>query len=227
MVHDHQRPAACTERMYLAAQARERGLGREQVLRGDAPHGDDQRRRHELDLPLEVAAALQRLLRLRVAIARRPALEHVGDVDVLALEAERFQHRGEQLPGAADERLTLAVLIGTRGLADEHPAGLRIADAEHRLGAGLVQRAARALGHQRTQRLPPEPGLDAGARHRRHLKRVCSGRQRRRRQCCVSGRTPHVDVHAERGKVRELATVGHLQTASGRGARPSSARWPP
>ena len=40
----------------------------------------------------------------RVAVARRPALQDVGDVDVLAGEPDPVEQLVEQLAGAADER---------------------------------------------------------------------------------------------------------------------------
>ena len=60
------------------------------------------------------------LVGLRVAVARRPALDDVGDVDLVARQADRLDDPGQQLPGAADERLALPVLVLARRLADEH-----------------------------------------------------------------------------------------------------------
>ena len=42
-------------------------------------------------------------------------------------------------PGAADEGQALAVLLGARGLADEHQVGVGVAGAEDDLGAGLAR----------------------------------------------------------------------------------------
>ncbi len=112
------------------------------------------------------------LLRARVAIARRTALQDIGDVDLLALQPDGGQHAVQQLPGAADEGLTRAVLVRPRGLADQHQACLAVADPEDGLGAGLAQAAGAAAGHGRGQGLPiqvPESasragGVGAGAR---------------------------------------------------------------
>ena len=57
------------------------------------------------------------------------------------------------LPERPDERQTLPVLLGARALADEHEVGMRIAHAEHDLGAAGVGQLApftrgRLLGDQ-------------------------------------------------------------------------------
>ena len=64
-------------------------------------------------------------VRLGVAIARRPALDHVRDVHIRPRQADRFDDLGEQLPRASDERLALDVFIRARRLADEHEPRLR------------------------------------------------------------------------------------------------------
>src|SRR5438105_548534 len=61
-----------------------------------------------LDLLVEEVAARVHLGLLRVAIARRPALDDVGDVDVAPVETHRFEQAREQLPGRSHEGLALA-----------------------------------------------------------------------------------------------------------------------
>ena len=60
----------------------------------------------------EVGLAGLDLQRLRVAVARRARLQHVGDEDLLAREPDLVQQLVEQLAGAADEGQALAVLFG-------------------------------------------------------------------------------------------------------------------
>src|SRR5579863_6894107 len=105
MVGDDQRNALGTEPMHLAAQAADRRVGLEQVLSRDAANREDQQRLEQLELALQVGAAVRRFLGARIAIARRAALEHVGDVHGFAWMPHRAQHGIEQLTGAADERL--------------------------------------------------------------------------------------------------------------------------
>ena len=88
---------------------------------------------------------------LRRAILRRPALHHIADVDVGALDRDAFlrrrafDHLREQLSGAADERKALLIFIGAGAFADEHQPGLLVARSEDDLVARLVQPAARAI----------------------------------------------------------------------------------
>jgi hypothetical protein len=84
------------------------------------------------------------LVGLRVAVPRRPRLEHVGDEDVVAREPDLLQELVEELSGAADEREALLVLVHPGRLTDEHEVGVGIARAEDDLGPRLRQRAARA-----------------------------------------------------------------------------------
>ena len=81
----------------------------------------------QLDLTEEVRLAGLDLLRLRVAIARRAALEHVRDVDVRARQSDPVQELLEQLAGLADEGNALLILVVAGRLADEHHLGVRVA----------------------------------------------------------------------------------------------------
>ena len=98
----------------------------------------------QLDLAEEVALAGVDLLGLRVAVAGRAALEDIGDEHVVAGQADPAEQLAEQLPGGADERHALLVLVEPRRLADEHQVGGRRARAEDDLRARLRERAARA-----------------------------------------------------------------------------------
>ena len=77
------------------------------------------------DLSLQVRQALRDLFRLRIAVVRRPALQHVGDEHLLALQSDAAQHRIEQSTRPAHEGLTLAVFVCTGRLAHHEPAGGR------------------------------------------------------------------------------------------------------
>ncbi len=99
----------------------------------------------QLDLLIEEVAARIDLERLGIAVARRPALDDVGDVDVAPVEPGRFEQRGEQASGRPDERLALPVLVLTGRLAHGHDPRRHGPVAGHRLGAREVQRARRAL----------------------------------------------------------------------------------
>ena len=79
------------------------------------------------------------LLRERVAISRRPALEDVRDEDVCARQLDAREELVEQLPRLPDERDALLILVETRRLADEHQVGVRAPGAEHDLRAALAR----------------------------------------------------------------------------------------
>src|SRR5262245_15268691 len=139
-----------------AAQPRNRVERAEQRLRAELAERDDHLRFDDVDLPEQKRLARLDFVGLRIAVARRAALDHVRDVDVLALEIDRFDDLGQQLTGAADEWNPLNIFIGARSLTDEHQIGFGIADAEHDLRAAQrVQFAACAVA---------DVGADGGER---------------------------------------------------------------
>ena len=81
------------------------------------------------------------------AVGRGTALQHIGDVDVLAGQPGDGQKLVEVLAGGAHERLALQILVLARSLADDEHPGLGIAHPEHRLRAAIAQGAAAAGGH--------------------------------------------------------------------------------
>ncbi len=132
--------------MRATTQAADRLFGPEQIVCRDPPDRKDQARLDQRDLAVQKRLTGGGLLGVRVAVARWPALDDVGDVDLIAPEPDRLEHGVEQLPGAPDERLSLAILVGARRLADHHQARLPVADAKNGLGPGLVQIAGLAAG---------------------------------------------------------------------------------
>src|SRR4051794_37168709 len=108
-----------------------------QQLRREVPERRDHTRLDQLHLFLQVGPARVDLLRLRVAVAGRPALEDVRDEDVLALQADAVQQLAEQPSGPSDEGQSLAVLLSTGSLPDEDQVGVGVARAEHHPGACL------------------------------------------------------------------------------------------
>ena len=144
------------------------GLPVEQ-LRREVAERRDELRLDQLDLPEEVRLARLDLVGLRIAVPRRAALDHVGDVDVGALEADPGEQLLEQLPRLADEGDALLVLVEARRLADEHQLGVGVPRAEHDLRPPLGEPAARAGGNRLLERgelLAPLLGDLDGNRHR-------------------------------------------------------------
>src|SRR5690606_30604208 len=87
------------------------------------------------DLAKDERPARSGLVRLRLAISRRAAAVDVADRNLLTLEAHRDDDVGKQFPGPSDKRESLLVLIGSRGLADEHQIGLEVTRRVHDLRA--------------------------------------------------------------------------------------------
>ncbi len=127
-------------------------------LRREVAERRDHLRANELDLAEEVRLAQLDLVGLGVAVSRRAALEDVRDVDLGPREADALEQAVEQLPGLADERDPLLVLVEAGSLADEHQVGFGVADSEHDLRAPLVEAAAGAGGCLAAELF--EPGRD-------------------------------------------------------------------
>src|SRR5205823_2767891 len=102
------------------------------------------------------------------AVARRPALDHVGDVHVAAAQSHAAgDDLGQQLAGAADERFALAIFLLSRAFADEHELRLGLADAEHDLRASRAELAAATIADlvaDRAQRVLGGPSESLFAR---------------------------------------------------------------
>src|SRR5688500_18210085 len=117
------------------AQPRNRIRCLEQRLRREFAERNDHARLDHFDLAEQEGLALLHLIAFGVAVAGRPALDHVGDVDLVAGQADGLDDLGQQLAGAAHERLAALVFFFTGRLADEHQPRFRIADAEDDLRA--------------------------------------------------------------------------------------------
>ena len=127
----------------VAAQLAYRGLDLEQRLDREGSQADNRARPHLIDLAEQKGLAGHDLVGLRIAIFRRPALDDVADVDFRAGDPHpAFDDIGEQLAGAAHERLATHVLIGARRFTDKHQVGMRVADAENDIMAKRVKLAA-------------------------------------------------------------------------------------
>jgi hypothetical protein len=111
-------------------------LGREVAERGHDTRLD------QADLLEQIRPAGLDLHRLRIAVARRAALEDVGDEDVPTRHADSGQQLCQQRSGAADERKPLSILLGSRRLADEHQIGVGVACSEDDIRPSRRERAA-------------------------------------------------------------------------------------
>jgi hypothetical protein len=132
--------------------AADRDRAPHQRVGGGGAHGHDQPRLHQLDLTEQPRLAGGDLARVRLLVdaplatqGELEVLDRVGDVDLAALDAGLAQGPIEQLPGGADERPPLPVLLVARRLAHEHHGrGLRPL-AEHGLRRVSPQGAVAAV----------------------------------------------------------------------------------
>src|SRR4051812_5780138 len=105
--------------------------------------GDENARIEEAHLLLQPAAAVSDFELGGGAVARRAALQHVGDRDGAAVEPDLGQQRVQQLSGAADKGPPGCVLVRPRRFTDEQQgrAWQQVADHDmcacgSELGAG-------------------------------------------------------------------------------------------
>ena len=113
----------------------------------DPAEADDDLRTDQPDLLAQPEDARILLLRLRIAVLRRAAFDHVADIDIApARQADRVEVFVQKLAASADERLAAQILLLAGSLADEHDLRIRHAHAEHEIRARFTQSAART-GH--------------------------------------------------------------------------------
>src|SRR5512143_1911500 len=124
MVRDDQRHPVVA--MNLVPELPNGKLRIEQRLRSERAEGEYHLGADQFDLPDEVRATRRNLLRPRVAVARRPVLQDVADVDIFAPQLDRGENLREQLTGRADERPSRFILGCSRRFADAHEPGVGI-----------------------------------------------------------------------------------------------------
>ena len=175
------------------------GVGRSSVCAANLPSATMTSGRIASICAEEERLALVDLVGLGIAVARRPALHDVGDVDVFAREAHRLDDLREQLPRAADEGSPCT----SSSAPGPSPTNISVAsglpDAEDDLRAAAVQLAARAVADIGADRLESEcvagaagatgatgaPGVAAAATGRTGAPGAprCTRSRRRTRRC--------------------------------------------
>src|SRR5262249_22831822 len=87
----------------LPAQPRDRRGRLKHRLRSESAKAADDLWTDGRELPFHKGITGGDFIRFRIAIVRRPALEDIADVDVVALEIDGFDDLRQQLAGAADK----------------------------------------------------------------------------------------------------------------------------
>ena len=147
----HQRAVAVKE---LAVLLRNFEVRLDQLHGADAPQTHDDLGLHQPHLRPQIAPAGVLLRVQRVPVLRRTALDGVGDIDILPVQADHGQHVVQQLARPAYEGLALGILVGAGRFADEQHLGVGVAYAEHHLRAGLPQLAGLTFQARLSQFLP-------------------------------------------------------------------------
>ena len=120
------------------------------------------RGRTSVDLAEQVRLAGGDLRLERVAVLRRPALEDVREIHVVAGEADPGEQPLEQLARLLRRTAVPLILVEAGSLADDHQLGVGIARAEDDLRPRLGERAAHTaggVGRVRGERLGTGKGI--------------------------------------------------------------------
>ena len=117
----------------------------DQLHGGHAPQTHDDLRLHQLRLTPQIAEAGGLFAIQRVAVLGRAALDDVGDIHRLPLQADHGQHVVQELSGRAHEGQTLLVLIGAGAFTDEQHFCVGAACAEDHVLPRVRQGAGTAL----------------------------------------------------------------------------------
>src|SRR4029077_13848545 len=175
MIRDYERSLEFAEMMHPAAEPAKGRIGRKQVLCRNAADREHNLGLQQCNLSSKVRQAGLDLLGPRVAVVRRAALEHVGDVDIgPAIEPDGPPAGIEELTRRPDEGLAAPVLLRSWSFADHQPVGPLRPDPEHALRARGMQWAEAAGAHLIEGTLPLRVDFRGAACRRRYGHRALS-----------------------------------------------------
>ena len=190
-------------------------LGAEQGLGGEVTEGEDHRRLHGVDLGHE-----ERDCTPRPRPARDCGSAPAGTSPRWRCSSRargrsppRLEHLGQELAGAADERLGLPVFFLARAFADDHETRARIAGAEGDGRPALAELAERAA----LQRGAPGRRSAFAASSRGAGSRTSGGG--RKRSWAASIPEPQVAMMAERARPGRVAQSASASAGSTAGRR--------
>src|SRR5262245_5601525 len=117
--------------MPVSSQFCDRCFGLQKRLHGKLTQGDNNLRSNEINLLLEERLAGRDLIRLRIAIFRRPELHHITDITDRRLESHSFRKDiVEQLTRSSHKRPPLQIFITTWSFINEAQSGRGITDPD-------------------------------------------------------------------------------------------------
>src|SRR5882757_6319277 len=165
----------------IAAHLADRGFYFQHRLNGKGAETYNRARAHGFNLSKKKRLARSDFVGFGISIFGRPAFDYVADINVAALEADAaLDDIGQQLAGAADERLATRIFVGAGRLADEHELCVRIADPEDQVLAKRRELASSAIADELAQIFERRSRFEAGIfreqfdRFRRTNGRCCS-----------------------------------------------------
>src|SRR4029453_19292254 len=124
-----------------------------------AAQGHDESRIEDFQLAPQVRRARGDLVRLGIAVVRRPALHDVRDEDVVARPLDGAEELVQEPAGPADERPALAILVEPGALADEDDLGVRAPLARDGIRPRRAEPAPVAHPDLRSDRLQGRPSF--------------------------------------------------------------------
>src|ERR1700730_3439722 len=134
MERRHHRDA--THLLPVPAKLANRRLGLKQRLHCEGAEANQHLALHEIDLTKQKRLARRDLVRFRIAVFGRPALDNIANIDLLTRESHAtFDYIREQLTRSTDERLAAGIFIGAGSFADKHKLGVGVAYAEDQVRA--------------------------------------------------------------------------------------------
>ena len=130
----------------LSAKPTDGILRAQQCLSREGAQRHDHAGTYHLDLSKQKRLAGFNLVWLGVPVLGRPALDDVGNVDLVARQIDGFDDLGQQLARPADKRNPLEIFVVTGCLTNEHQVSGRASHAKYnRVTAKLMELAARAV----------------------------------------------------------------------------------
>ena len=144
----------------LPPQQPDTAVSLEQILRRHATESQDNAWLQEFDLAIQKRFATAHFLWQRIPVPGRTTFKDIGDINILALKTDRFQHGIEKLSRPPDKRLALTIFFRTGCFTNNQPVGLLIADPKNGLSAGLVQGTGCTLSNPLLE-LPPVQLIDS------------------------------------------------------------------
>jgi hypothetical protein len=122
-------------------------FGFQEGLGGYSTQGTDNLRPYYGQLFQKMGITEGNFIAARGAVIRWAAFDDIGDIDIIASEADGLNYFGEKGTGTAHKRQALPVLFIARALAHKDQIRIRVSGTEDEIGAAETEPAGAALFH--------------------------------------------------------------------------------